>query len=129
MFAPALDARRRYRPRPAFTVGLLDLAPISAGRFVGARARQDDELERRGLDFVVPAQPAHERGHVTIGQRREVLHALALLAARQQVVEMALPSRWVFAAAIAVHPRPIEHALDARTQAAGRFRDVPPRLF
>jgi hypothetical protein len=82
----------RNHPHSAFKV---DVAAPHAQNVAGPSRAEDRELESPGGDSFPAPKLRHEIGHGLVVKRSKVLDLAQLALAHQNVLEMALPPRWV----------------------------------
>src|SRR5580704_11069403 len=91
---PGLHAVSRNDPEP---LGQIDFIPPRADHLASARPRENGKFQRLGPNPVLPSELSYKRGNLGIGQRRMMLDLPHPGLFGQQVLEMALPPRWVLA--------------------------------
>jgi hypothetical protein len=123
MLPPALHPLARNRPDGRFEI---DLFPPGAARLAAPRRRQNCKLERRRAHALAFPQAVEKRGNFRPRHRR-MMADFALLPARQQVVEIRLPTRGIQARAVAHGRTPVENLFDSATEAGSGFVLVEPQ--
>ena len=125
-----LTAVLGFRNRPQALINV-DVRPLHSERVAGSHAAKNRELERARTDAGLLAKLHHEGGELGIGQRREVLDFADRRLRREQLIEVAFPSRRIrdVVVAIPLYSRPAQHALDALAQPrCGDGLCLPDRL-
>jgi Protein of unknown function (DUF2806) len=118
--APAEDFMRMFEDMAerATTESVADLL----ARVLAGEIRKPFSVSRR----TILAQRFHESADFAPGQRREVFDLLRLRPLRQQLIQMAAPTRRVLAGTPALRLGEVQHRLDTPAQARRRLGLLAP---
>jgi hypothetical protein len=115
MLPPCLHATGWHGPDPALKI---DLAPACSQDLAAAGGGEDKELQSPGCRRISLPQHLYKSGHLLI-RHRWVVSPLQLVPLRQRVLQVALPSGWVFSLAQPLGLGSIENRFDAASQSRG----------